>query len=351
VLIGRDSTIDDLVFLIVGERQSYEEPPMPATFGQMLIKLREQSHPAILDRDAVIADAEKHLTPWLDLIRDLVNYGTNLIVRCVNSSERKTKDKVILAILLRQAVAMLDGVEVLLSKGATHPANLQMRALFEAYVYIDWILAGDSQRKAQYYTVHNLRRKRLWASRTQTGSPDALEFAAEMGKYGLNITTELQERSREQMKKIDRILALPELASVNADFDAVRAKRKLPREVAWYVPLGPKSVSAIARATGHAALYALLYSAASEVMHSSSEDQHVEFEAGKLTIKPIRFLGGFEPVFRFSVSIALDLYRKILHEYRYEELPAFTRKYVEQWQKQYLSFLKIKYESVEVIAI
>ncbi len=100
---------------------------MPATFGDMLIKLREQSHPAILDRDAVIADAEKHLTPWLDLIRDLVNYGTNLIVRCVNSTERKTKDKVILAILLRQAVAMLDGVVVLLSKGSTHAANLQMR--------------------------------------------------------------------------------------------------------------------------------------------------------------------------------------------------------------------------------
>jgi len=172
-----------------------------------------------------------------------------------------------------------------------------------------------------------------------------------MGKYSLNITTELQERSREQMKEIDRILALPELASVNADFDAVRAKRKPPREVAWYVPLGPRSFAAIARATGHAALYVLLYSVASEVMHSSSEDQHVEFEAGKLTIKPIRFLGGFEPVFRFSVSIALDLYRKILHEYRYEELPAFSRKYLEQWQKQYLNFLKIKYEGGEVITI
>ena len=100
---GDMTTIDDLVFLFVPERQSYEEPPMPATFGDMLIKLREQSHPAILDREGVIADAKKHLTPWLDLIRDLVNYGTNLIIRCVNSSERKTKDKVVLAIQIGRA--------------------------------------------------------------------------------------------------------------------------------------------------------------------------------------------------------------------------------------------------------
>ena len=325
---------------------------MPATFEDMLIKLREQEHPALLDRKTVTADAEKHLTPWLDLIRDLVNYGTNLIVRCVQSSERKTKDRVVLTILLRQAVAMLDSVEVLLSKGCSHTANLQMRALFEAAVYIDWILASDSERKALYYHVHNLRRKRMWAGRTQPGSPEATNFAAEMGKYGLNLTDDLKERSRQQVQEIDQILAQPELAVINADFDAANAKRRLKRDVAWYVPLGPQNFAAIARATGNSALYVILYSGASEVMlHSSSDDQHVQFEGGKLTIKQIRSLVGFEPVFRFSVSIALDLYRKILQEYRSGELPAFSRKYVEQWQKHYLNFVKINYEIAQVITI
>jgi Family of unknown function (DUF5677) len=324
---------------------------VPASFAEMLIKVREQGHPALLDRTTVTADVEKHLKPWLELILDLVNYGTNLIVRCVQSSERKTRDRVVLTILLRQAVAMLDGVEVLLSKGCTHTANLQMRALFEASVYINWILAGDSEQKARYYHVHNLRRKRLWASRGQAGSPEATRFAAEMGKYGLGITDELKERSRQQIEEIDRILAQPELAAINADFDAAKAKRRVARDVAWYVPLGQPSFAAIARATANSALYVILYSGASEVMHSSSDDQHVQFEAGKLTIKQIRSLAGFEPVFRFSVSIALDLYQKILKEYRYGELPAFSRKYVEQWQKQYLNFPKIKYEVAQVITV
>src|SRR6185437_6967204 len=107
---------------------------MNQSFEGMLIKVREQAHPAIMDRETINADAEQHLKPWLDVISDMVNYGTNLIIRCVNSSDRKTKDRIVLTILLRQAVAMLDGIEVLLSQGCTHVANLQVRALFEAAV-------------------------------------------------------------------------------------------------------------------------------------------------------------------------------------------------------------------------
>jgi len=324
---------------------------MPATDADMLIKLKENEHRALLDRSTVTADAQKHLTPWLALVRDLVNYGTNLIVRCVHSSERKTKDRVVLSILLRQTVAMLDAVEVLLSNGCTHAANLQMRALFEASVYINWILASDSERRARYYHVHNLRRKRLWASRTQPGSPEQTLFAAEMGKYGLNITDELKQKSQKQIQEIDQILARPELAAINADFDTAKAKRKIKHDVAWYFPLGPKNFAAIARETGNAALYTILYSGSSEVMHSSSDDQHVHFAEGMLTIKQIRSLSGFESVFRFSVSIALALYRRILQEYRPGELQAFSRKYVEAWQKQYMHFLKINYEVAEVITI
>jgi hypothetical protein len=323
---------------------------MAKRFEEMLIRVREQAHRAILDHDSVTADAEK-LKPWLDVIRDLANYGTNLIVRCLHSSGKKTKDRVVLTILLRQAVAMLDGIEVLLLQGCTHAANLQMRALFEAAVYINWILAGDSERKARYYHVHNLRRKRLWASRTQIGSPEAAAFAVEMGKYHLNVTDELKTKSRQQAQEIDRILANPELAGIDADFETAKTKRRLNRDVAWYVPLGPKNFAEIARVTGHRALYTILYSGASEVMHSSSDDQHVEFEAGKLTIKPIRSFAGFNLIFQFSVGIALPLYQRILQEYRPGELPAFSRKYVEEWQKHYMSELKIRYETAQIIDI
>ena len=126
----------------------------------LLIKVRENEYKALLDRDKTAEDVKK-LRPWLLLIRDITDYGTNLIPRCIGSSDRKLEDAVLVAALLRQVVAMLDGVEVLLSGGAVYAANLQMRALFEASVYVDWMLAGDLEKKAQYYYVHNLRRLRV----------------------------------------------------------------------------------------------------------------------------------------------------------------------------------------------
>src|SRR5438132_3202821 len=129
-----------------------------------------------------------------------------------SSSEKNLKDAVLLPILLRQAVAMLDGIELLLTSGATHAANLQMRALFEASVYIDWILLGDSERKAEYYYVHNLRRKRVWARRTQSGSPESQEFIAMMNKSGVPIDDKLREASKNELQEIDRILSQPKFA-------------------------------------------------------------------------------------------------------------------------------------------
>jgi len=313
---------------------------------KMLIRVGESEYKPLLDRDRVVADVNQHLSPWINLIRDVTDYGTNLIPRCFSSSEKKLKDVVVLGVLLRQAVAMLDGVEILLSQGAVHTANLQMRALFEAYVYIEWILKDKGEKKALYYYVHNLRRKGLWASRAQPGSAAAADFAAVMGKLSIHPTRELQEESENQIQQIDELLSKPKFAPINQDFER---HRKGKRDPAWYVPLGEKSFASVARAVGEESLY-VFYSLASEVMHVAAYDHHVKFGEEKVTFEPIRYLKGFENVFRFSLSFAIRTYMRILEEYRPSELAAFGRKYKENWQKEFMNFLKIIYkeESTEI---
>jgi hypothetical protein len=307
--------------------------------ASMLIRVGENEFKPLLDRDRALIDVNRHLRPWLDLIRDVTNYGTNLIPRCFSSSEKKFKDVVVIGILLRQVVAMLDSVEILLSQGAPHPANLQMRALFEAYVYIEWILESDAEKKASYYYVHNLRRKRLWASRTQPGSPEAQEFAAIMGKLNVQVTQEAIEAAKRQIQEIDRVLSDQKFVPIGQDFEK---HRKGKRDPAWYVPLGEKSFAAVTRAVHKEFLY-VYYSLASEVTHTSTYDPHVSFAGDKVMFEPIRYLKGFESVLRFSLSVALLTYMRILREYRPGELPAFGRKYKENWQKEFMNFLNIKY--------
>jgi len=306
---------------------------------RMFIKVGETEFKPLLDPETVTADIEQHLRPWTDLIRDITNYGSNLIPRCFVSSDRSLKDAVVLAILLRQVVAMLDSVAILLKNGAVHAAQLQLRALFEASVYIDWILENESEKKALYYYVHNLRRKRLWANRSQPGSPESKEFIDMMNEAGVQISEQAKEAARKQLQEIARVLSQAALTQVNDDFDKHRKGKRY--DPAWYAPLGQQSLGTMARAVGKRTLYTILYSGASEVMHTSNYEHHIKMGKGEVTFQPIRSVEGFENILRFTLNIALMTFRRILAQYRNDELPAFSRKYLENWQREFINFPKL----------
>jgi hypothetical protein len=313
------------------------------THEDLLINVPEREFEGLLQRERAIADVNEHLKVWADLMRDVVNYGTNLIPRCFGSSSRTLADAVILGVLLRQAVAMLDGAEVLLSNGAVHAAKLQMRALLESVLYIDWILLSDTDRKADYYYVHNLRRKRLWAERIQGTSAAGQDFIATMNAIGVPLSQEAAGSAKEQAAEIDRVLAQPKFSRISLDFDNHRRGKNDP---SWYVPLGPRSLRAIAKDVGKLAEYVMLYSGASEVMHGSNYEQHVIFSAGKITFTPIRYLKEFGTLYHFSVTFAFHTYRRILETYRAGEIPAFNRKYLEKWRRNYMNIPKVTINSV-----
>jgi Family of unknown function (DUF5677) len=314
----------------------------------LLIRVPESAHKGFLDRETVAASVREGLKPWCDLVEDIVSYGSNLIPRCFVSSERGLKDAVVLAILLRQVVAMLDSVHILLSQGACHAAQLPARALFESSVCIDWILLADSDKKCLYYYVHNLRRKRIWARRAQAGSVESKEFMALMGGSGVQLTADLAREAKKQLERIEEALSKPKFARVSAHFDSLRGRKKY--EPTWYAPFGPRNLREVAAAVDRLAEYTILYSIASQVMHGSSYEQHIAIGKGDITFQPIRSLEGFENVFRFSAANALATYRKVLHEYRYGELENFSRKYVEKWQKHFLNFppINVKVSPIQI---
>lgn len=313
----------------------------------VLIRVPESEFKPLLDRDRTLADIKEHLHPWLRLTRDITNYGTNLIPRCMTSSTKTLADAVILATLLRQVVSMLDGIEILLSNGAVYAANLQMRALFEASVYIDWILASDTDKKAAYYYVHNLRRMRLWANRSQPGSPESRDFGSVVSEFKIKVADETRDFARTNIKEIDRALSQPKYAGINKDFDENRKGKRY--DPAWYAPLLPKghrNLGTISKTVGSESLYRLLYSGASEAMHASNYGHHIEYASGKLTFLPIRHLKGFDIILSFSLSTAIHTYRKVLGKYRADELTSsFPRKYLENWRNEFRNMPKIQYRS------
>src|ERR1035437_904275 len=313
----------------------------------MLIRAPESEFKPLLDREKTLADVKEHLQPWLRLIRDITSYGTNLIPRCMRDSDRKLADAVILATLLRQVVSMLDGIDILLSNGAVYAAPLQMRALFEASVYIDWILEGDTERKGTYYYVHNLRRIRIGASRLQPGSPECQDFGSVVNEFNIKVADETRNLAKTNITEIDEALSQPKYAGINKEFDEQSKGRHY--DPPWYAPLLPKgqrNLRTISKVVGRESVYRLLYSGASEVMHASNYGHHFEYANGKLTLRAIRLLEGFDLVLSFSLSIAIHTYRRVLGRYRPDELVlSFPRKYLENWRNEFRNMPKLQYGS------
>ena len=196
----------------------------------------EDPHKGLLNDESATAFASEQLKPWTNLLRDLANYGSHLIPRAFSSSGKTLGDAVVIGTLLRQFVAMLDAIEILLCRSAVHAATLQLRAMFEASVYIDWMLAGDRENKAAYYYVHNLLRLRLWAMRVQSGTAESSTFKGMMNKAGVPVDETLGDEGKSQVLEIDRVLSQAQFVAVRDDFRDW--KKRNGRRPAWYSPLG-----------------------------------------------------------------------------------------------------------------
>jgi len=311
----------------------------------MEIKIGENPFRPLLDREKVIEDVKNAFSKQINALEDLVNYGTNLVPRCYGSSDKGLGAVVVLAILLRQVIAMLDAVEILSSNGAVYAAGLQARALFEASAYAEWILAADTEKKATYYYVHNLRRQRWWAQRLKPGSAEATAFANDVPEILTLTNATATMAATSNLTEIDRILAQPTLAVVSQVFE--QRKLRNGKDVAWHVPLGPRTVGAVAKSIGRFAEYTFFYALWSEAMHSSNYSHHVRFQKDRVIFQSIRNLSTFDTLFRQVVATTLRTYRLLLETYRSAELElgAFRRKYLENWQKALLEVPKIQYES------
>jgi len=311
---------------------------------------REAEFKPILDRDKQEGDARQYFSKHIDLLVDLANYGSNLIPRAYDSSNKKLEDIIVIGVLLKQVVSMIDAVEILVSKGAVGPANLQARAAFESSLYIDWILISESERKAKYYYVSNLRNQRLWALRLKAGTPEKEAFSKAVRHLGKHLETtgleDIEKQAEEELAKIDSLLTRNAWNQVNLEFDK-KKNTKTGAEAYWYKMLGIASIRQLAEYVGRLGEYDLFYSRSSEVMHAASYRDHIQFSKGTISFEPIRQLKDMHNLLRFITTVAISSYMSVLKHYRPGELSHFTRKYMRDWRSAFLNIPTVSYTQEE----
>ncbi|MCF7821444.1 MAG: DUF5677 domain-containing protein [Mariprofundaceae bacterium] len=304
-------------------------------------------HQGILDRKESEKLINEHFSDQVKLLREMVNYGTNLIVRVYESSKHELADAILCGVLLKQIVTMVDAVETLISSGAIHAAQLPARAAFEASLYLEWMLFSDLENKARYYYVSNLRQERTWALRCSKGSPEHQSFSEVTASLGIDYLSDepsLVTDSVKNLENINSILAQPEFSQIDQELERIKTKRKRG-EPNWYVPLGIRSIRDMAKQLQRLPEYQLFYSKGSEVTHSAAYKDHLHIGSEQLKFKPIRSLEGVDILLSFTYSITIGCYDMTLKYYRPKEVLRFYKHYMQEWRDPFLNIKKVKMSS------
>jgi len=302
---------------------------------------------SLIERKKAITQSKKYYHNQITLLIDMVNYASWLIPRARDSSNNSLADDVIIGSLYKHIVSMVDGIEVHLSNGIMLPTWLQARSAFEASVYMDWILIGDSERKAKYYYAANLRKQKLWALRFVHGTKENKIITEMISESELNgyldpNDTELKDIAEKELAHVQEILDRAVFKEIDQSFENI-SRNNPSREIDWYRPLGKSSVKSITKELGRTAEYEYFYSLSSAIMHARGYQNQIKFIHGNVLYKPIRMLDDVPSLIKWIGKIFFSSTRSIIMRYRSGEIPYFYKKYANDWRTPYFNIVSVKH--------
>jgi hypothetical protein len=290
----------------------------------------DDAHKGLLEREAAVEMANQ-FRDAVDLLDELVNYGTNLVVRAFHSSKRDLIAVCVLFVQLRQLLMHLDGITILIRNGNAGTADLQLRSLLEIGHLIEWTLKKDTETKVQHLYVANLRRRLQWDNSVIKGTP---EFAKHYDvTAGLKIEAQDLKGVTEEAMQIYSMLGKPPFDSINAKFEPHYQQREFDEP--WYKVYGSPSIRAVADDLGRLKEYTYIYSALSSVTHGSNIWKNVFFASDKIEVSPLREPQHIPRVVQLAATLAFRVFRLILAVFRSGEEENFDRKYVGEWRQRF----------------
>ena len=316
--------------------------------------MNELEYKELIDREGNIKDVHEHFSNQINLLRDLVNYGSNLIPRVFVSSNRKISDTIIIGVLLKQIITMADGVEILISNAAVHSAFILARAAYESSIYIEWILKSDTEKKTKYYYVSSIRNELIWLLRSIEGTEENEKFKMVKDQFDLRIFKDfknIEDEAKNRVSQINNYLMKEDLKEINDHFEKLKNQNRQRREPNWYKPLNVNSIRQISKEVNRLVEYEIFYGQGSRKSHTGSYRDHLIFEKDKFRFKPIRNNEDIDTLLNFLITIIFKSYRAILSRYRREELLNFRKKYLESWQQAFMNIKKVKYTYSDKIII
>jgi len=194
-------------------------------------------HLLILNRADAVDSVQKYFAESLAQLRELLNEGTRLEVRGLQSGAGELDVVIPLAVLYHRILTLVDSIEVLISAGQSYGARIILRALLETGWSLDWMLRENVARRIGQYYVADIRRRVAELARVEHGTDEHSRFKAALGHQAHLLDCSEQEdneiRSNRQ-QLIRKLRDEPRFRAINDK--AERIHKKWKREPEWYPP-------------------------------------------------------------------------------------------------------------------
>ena len=283
---------------------------------------------AVYDPD----DSKAQLKPFTDiavpLLKEVLNYGLALFARCCIRPEGGDENLAIL-FTYRHLLEMLDSVLIQIAECSPAPAALQLRAMFEALLTLEYIISDKSKtrQRALAYLYQVERQRKAFYLTLDPSTPQAkalLEYISS-DPYSNDFKPVQVPDLAERLQEIEDLVGTPDFQVIANEYR--RTRKTLKRKPHWYSLYdGPKSIKDLAQLLKRGASYAFLYRGWSERTHSvDAIDRILTHDSAGPSARPLRDASELNSTIDFAIKFSIDAARWLIRYYRPDEEPAFAK--------------------------
>jgi len=270
----------------------------------------------ILYRELAIANARPITDIASPLLIELVNFGSNALVRCATSSTGGFNEDLAALSLYRHILEMTDATQVAVSQACAVPAIPLVRSSFEALIALEYVFADRTKyvQRSLAWLVDYAHKKLHMYELLDPSTPPGTDFQKAIRKDKSISTLPLPPKADvgKAITNLNKLLAGSQFSSINQDFLGLSAPR------AWYrLYGGPANLRELAHEVGRSALYDLMYRYWSRVAHAMDFGSFIaKTRQGEGGIRAIRDPQELKNVASYTATIMLAATRALIAHFR-----------------------------------
>lgn len=289
--------------------------------------VQPDDYPGLLNRGEAEAGIQVKMGKAYEILSLELEWGLGLFNRAVRSSpDTLVADAA--ARLFWLYLEALDATDLLISKGAIGPANVQARTLLEIGLQLLYLLKRNEERVAAAYTAHYTRKIMADNERFVAGSQMRKELETQVRRTKHlpdNFLSRFPDAS-DKVEELRRTLDAPTWRKANKELE------RLGNHDRWFRAFGgPSNLRELAREVEMEAWHWATYGSQSMPVHGATP-QRVYAIVGEGVLKVTRLRDGekWESLVTTCHVLNIEIYWAIIDHFRDGEREALKRWYVEQ---------------------